>query len=139
MVKMKKHPTLGIMVRSDGLILRPAWNTNVAHFDEYWTKGGLNNQGYRRIRINNITYLVHRIIAETFLENPDNKPQIDHIDRDPSNNDVSNLRWVTASENCRNRHKRYLRPIGKRKCDMSLTDYNVMCSKESKVKSQKEK
>lgn len=45
------------------------------------------------------TRLIHRVIAETFLDNPDNKPMVDHIDSDKLNNRVDNLRWVTASEN----------------------------------------
>lgn len=47
-------------------------------------------------------YLVHRIIAITFIPNPDNKPMIDHIDRDKTNNRVENLRWCTLTENMRN-------------------------------------
>lgn len=43
-------------------------------------------------------YSVHRLVAEKFIPNPDNKPQVHHIDHDPSNNHVSNLMWVTASE-----------------------------------------
>lgn len=43
-------------------------------------------------------YLLHRIIAETFLENPENKPTVDHIDRNKDNNNISNLRWATHSE-----------------------------------------
>lgn len=46
--------------------------------------------------------LWHRIIALTWIENPDNKPQVDHIDRDVHNNAVENLRWVSAKENSSN-------------------------------------
>ena len=42
---------------------------------------------------------VHRIVAETFIPNPENKPCIDHIDTNPWNNCVSNLRWCTHKEN----------------------------------------
>ena len=38
-----------------------------------------------------------------FLPNPDDLPEIDHIDRNPLNNALENLRWVSRSENCRNR------------------------------------
>lgn len=51
---------------------------------------------------------VHRLVAETFLENKDNLPQVDHIDRNRINNDISNLRWVTAKENNLNRDMSYL-------------------------------
>ena len=45
------------------------------------------------------TRLIHRVIAETFLDNKNNLPIVDHIDGDKFNNCISNLRWVTASEN----------------------------------------
>lgn len=112
MVKMKLHPVLGIMVRSDGLILCPP---NQLTKDETWRVGGLMSNGYRRVGIKGKTYYVHRLIAETFLPNPENKPFIDHIDRNRANNDVSNLRWATAQENCLNR--RTTAPIGQRSID----------------------
>lgn len=46
-----------------------------------------------------ITRNVHRIIAQTFLPNPENKPTVNHKDGNPSNNHLSNLEWATWSEN----------------------------------------
>lgn len=45
---------------------------------------------------------VHHIIAELFVPNPDNKPEIDHIDTNRHNNNADNLRWVTRKENLNN-------------------------------------
>ena len=46
--------------------------------------------------------LVHRLVAIAFIPNPDKKPVVDHIDTNPANNNVNNLRWVTVQENCLN-------------------------------------
>ena len=65
-------------------------------------KGG-NQVGYRTYSLRKdgvqSQHLGHRLIAETFIPNLENKPQVNHKDGNKANNAVSNLEWVTRSEN----------------------------------------
>lgn len=91
-LRIRMHPTLDILCREDGAVL----------LQKGWTFGNRMKNGYRSVRIGNkITgkqYYVHRLICETFHSNPQGKPTVDHIDRDPGNNFESNLRFATQSE-----------------------------------------
>ena len=49
---------------------------------------------------------VHVLVARAFVPNPENKPVVDHINGDRSDNRIQNLRWVTVTENAHNRKKR---------------------------------
>lgn len=61
---------------------------------------GLSGRGYLTICIgHDKTVPVHRLVAQTFVLNPYNKPYVNHKDGDKTNNNASNLEWVTASEN----------------------------------------
>ena len=63
-----------------------------------------NASGYLQVNVpvRNITTLVHRLVAETFLSNPKGYNEIDHINHNKLDNSVANLRWCTHSENMRN-------------------------------------
>lgn len=65
-----------------------------------------NERGYMKVNLYDENgkckkKYVHRLVAETFIDNPDNKPNVNHIDCDVKNNSVKNLEWCTQSENIR--------------------------------------
>jgi hypothetical protein len=59
--------------------------------------------GYKKVRLSKnsrqLTKQVHRLVAQAFISNPDNKPFVNHKDLNRSNNHVNNLEWVTHQEN----------------------------------------
>ena len=64
--------------------------------------GSVSN-GYKRyviyVKQKAFSFLAHRMVAETYIPNPQKKPQVNHIDGDKLNNDLSNLEWATCIEN----------------------------------------
>lgn len=98
-LEVRMHPTLGIMVRNDGAVLN---RLSGGSTKTRLTYGGIRKDGYHRVTVNKKEYVVHRLVAETFLEPVEGKPFVDHINRDKSDNRVENLRYVNSFENNEN-------------------------------------
>lgn len=63
-------------------------------------KACLNKKrGYMYVRTRNKNFILHRLVASAFIDNPDNLRQVNHKDGNKLNNSVDNLEWVTAKEN----------------------------------------
>ena len=71
--------------------------------DYYHSIKLVNDEGKRK------TTRLHRLVAETFIPNPDNKPEVNHIDGNKDNNLKENLEWVTGGENQKHSYKHKLR------------------------------
>jgi hypothetical protein len=90
------YPTYSI--RSDGLVkdLRSGTLTN-----------GHSCAGYRKINLLNFDgyniFLIHRLVALAFIPNPENLLEVDHINRNPADNRVENLRWVNDFQQAQNK------------------------------------
>lgn len=69
----------------------------------YILKSQKDNKGYQRVRVtidrNKMSFKVHREVAKAFIPNPDNLPQVNHMDGNKSNNSVDNLEWCTNQQN----------------------------------------
>ena len=79
-----------------------------AHHGGYRTaimKPGTDPSGHLRTVMNGRTIKVHRVVAQTWIENPENLPVVNHLDCDPSNNRVENLEWTTWAGNSQHAFK----------------------------------
>lgn len=80
------------------------WRGGIVKKDSVIRKAQKNHRGYDRIQLyddhgNFKIHSVHRIVASAFIPNPENKPQVNHINGVRNDNRVENLEWVTGSEN----------------------------------------
>ena len=93
-----------------------------------------NKNGYIYMKINHKSYRLHRLIAEAFIPNPDNLPEVDHINRNKLDNRVENLRWVTVKENANNRKIHSKNPKAKEHTEYMLNYYKEHPEQYEKVK-----
>jgi len=106
-------------ISKDGTVI----NTKTNNQKKQWL--GKNGYYYVDIHENGTAkkIAVHRLLALTFIPNPENKRTVNHIDGNKLNNDLSNLEWATVSENTQHAYDTGLQPYRR---NYSLTDYEDM-------------
>lgn len=118
---MKLKPITGYdsiySIREDGMVRAHDRLTKAGHLHKAkWLKSCPNRKGgYLHVKLQTPTgrktAYIHRLVAEAFMPNPYNLPQVNHIDGNKYNNHVSNLEWCTQEEN--NLHAQKLGLVGK--------------------------
>lgn len=87
------------------------WGKEIILKPKVTTKGYL--EAHFRINGKDKIFKVHRLVAMAFIPNPENKPQVNHIDGNKLNNRVDNLEWATNGENQKHAYKNGLQKSGR--------------------------
>lgn len=100
-----------------------------------------NNRGYLRVALSvkgRVRYdSVHRLVAETFIPNPKNLPEVNHIDGNKLNNKVENLEWTTKSQNQIHAYKTGLRKTTPRQRETSRKNIEIARMHKNKTKKER--
>jgi hypothetical protein len=88
-------------------------NGRIRKYPEKILNTPLNKKGYLTVSLYRKMYSVHRLVAEAFIPNTENKPEVNHKDLDKTNNHDWNLEWVTHSENMQHANLEYLKTEGR--------------------------
>jgi len=105
----------GVVTSRFGRVIKPQTGKNGYIRVELWENG------------NGRKHLVHRLLAEAFIPNPDGKPQVNHIDGNKANNALSNLEWVTQSENQKHAYRVGLQRGYKKPTKLSPSHKAALC------------
>ena len=113
-IELKQHPYFPqLWVAKNGAVWSEAKARHAASHGNGWLSDQKLKGGYHKVLISiqgdKINLKIHRLVAETWVPNPEGHDIVDHIDRNKDNNDADNLRWVSRSES--NTNRRTVRPV----------------------------
>ena len=97
----------------------PHWRGGEQIKKERILNPGIDRDGYLKLNLcaggKTRTFFVHRLVCQVFHENPDNKPQVNHINEDKTDNRACNLEWCTCKQNINHgsRNERVAKALGK--------------------------
>lgn len=104
---MLRHPNYAITEQGE------VYNSKTKKYLKHST----SNTGYLTVYVDGKNRLLHRLLAETFIPNPDNLPCVNHKDGNKLNNNLSNLEWCTYGDNEKHAYKTGLKSCRDRKGD----------------------
>lgn len=107
-IELKQHPYFPqLWVAKSGAVWSEAKARHAESHGNGWLSAQKLKDGYHKVFISiqgdKVNLKIHRLVAETWVPNPEGHDIVDHIDRDKDNNSADNLRWVSRSESNTNR------------------------------------
>jgi hypothetical protein len=115
MRQLKDNPNY--LVTVDGRV----FSLHTMRYLKNFTKAG----DYVYVKIGSKSYRMHRLVAQTYIPNPENKAQVNHMDGNKYNNMLCNLEWATPSENMQHACDTGLRPISELMRETGRTSPNL--------------
>jgi hypothetical protein len=127
---MKQYKDTPYFVTEDGKVFRDGKELKTQFQKKY-------EYEYKTMKLNGIrtTVYIHRMVAETYIPNPNNKPEVNHIDGNPKNNSVNNLIWSTSSENKLHKTRTLKRGIRENHPSVKLTENDIKWIRENYIPS----